>query len=262
VKSEEVKRIKKYYFFYLYNALLTATQNSLNSMKHRVCGSSKTSTKLSPFFEVDVQLSGTEVQLNPSLEEIQKAINKAATAVLRCSKTLYNWDQHGTEDDKKQSLYEMIAQDKEIVKVILLLTGSIQGTKNKINEFLSKFSKFQWLWQKSISKSIKEFSKGSDQPQLFTYEAEFKKFASTEELIDKIEPSFIIGAMQLKTQTLIVGLKQYTKEWKNEYAEDLHKKAKTELYRLSDHITELTDKLSKTVVKDIDSLGIVMEKLQ
>jgi hypothetical protein len=29
----------------------------------------------------------------------------------------------------------MIAQDKEIVKVILLLTGSIQGTKNKINDF-------------------------------------------------------------------------------------------------------------------------------
>lgn len=83
-------------------------------MKHRVCGSVKAgSTKeMNPFFEVDVQLSGTEVRLNPSLEEIQKAINKAATAVLRCSKTLYNWDQQNTEDDKKQSLYEMIAQDK------------------------------------------------------------------------------------------------------------------------------------------------------
>lgn len=120
----------------------------------------------------------------------------------------------------------MIAQDKEIVKVIILLTGSIQGTRNKINEFLSKFSKFEWLWTKSISKSIKEFSKGSDKPQLFTYEAQFKKFSETEEQIQKIESTFIIGAMQLKTQALVVGLKQYTKEWKNEYAEDLHKKAK------------------------------------
>lgn len=173
VKSEEVKRIKKYYFFYLYNALLNATQNSLNSMKHRVCGSNKSgaNAKLNPFFEVDVQLSGQEVQLNPSLEEIQKAINKAATAVLRCSKTLYNWDQSTTEDDKKQSLYEMIAQDKEIVKVILLLTGSIQGTKNKINEFIFKFNKFEWLWKKSIGKSIKDFSKGSDKPQLSAYES-------------------------------------------------------------------------------------------
>ena len=149
VKAEETKKIKRYYFWYLYNALLHATQNSLNSMKHRVCGSVRSgSTKeLNPFFEVDIQLSGTQVRLNPSFEEIQKAINKAATAVLRCSKTLYNWDQQNTEDDKKQSLYEMIAQDKEIVKVILLLTGSIQGTKNKIFEFLSKFNKFEWLWK-------------------------------------------------------------------------------------------------------------------
>lgn len=39
-------------------------------------------------------------------------------------------------------------------------------------------------------------------------------------------------------------------------------KARTELYKLHDHIIELTDKLNKTVVKDIDSLGIVMEKLE
>jgi len=59
VKSEEVKRIKRYYFWYLYNALLHATQNSLNSMKYRVCGSKTGSNnKLNPFFEVDVQLSG------------------------------------------------------------------------------------------------------------------------------------------------------------------------------------------------------------
>jgi len=49
---------------------------------------------------------------------------------------------------------------------------------------------------------------------LADYEDELKKFSLTDEDIDKIEPSFIIGAMQLKTQSLIVGLKQYTKQWK------------------------------------------------
>jgi len=53
----------------------------------------------------------------------------------------------------------MIACDKEIVKVILLLTGSIQGTKNKVNEFLSGFTKFEWLCKESIQESIKKFSK-------------------------------------------------------------------------------------------------------
>jgi len=47
---------------------------------------------LKPFFEVDVQLKNDEVVLNPSLNEIQKAINRAATAVLKCSKELLSWD--------------------------------------------------------------------------------------------------------------------------------------------------------------------------
>jgi dynein heavy chain len=62
----------------------------------------------------------------------------------------------------------MIAQDKEIVKVILLLTGSIQGTRNKVNEFLATFKKYDWLCKESITDSIKSFSKRN--PSLQEYE--------------------------------------------------------------------------------------------
>lgn len=34
----ETNRIKRYYFWYLYQALLNSTQHSLNEMKYRVCG--------------------------------------------------------------------------------------------------------------------------------------------------------------------------------------------------------------------------------
>jgi hypothetical protein len=38
-------------------------------MKYRVCGNKGNQLqKLNPFFEVDVQLSGSDVRLNPSLE--------------------------------------------------------------------------------------------------------------------------------------------------------------------------------------------------
>jgi dynein heavy chain len=42
----------------------------------------------------------------------------------------------------------------------------------------------------------------------------------------------------------------------------LHKKARVELDKLTENIKELSEKLLKTEVKDIDSLGIVMEKLE
>lgn len=38
--------------------------------------------------------------LSPSLDEIQKAISKAANAVLRCSKKLYNLEQSDKKAEK------------------------------------------------------------------------------------------------------------------------------------------------------------------
>jgi dynein heavy chain len=80
-------------------------------MKYRVCGkrdaTDKTQSKA--FFEIYLQLDLQRVKLNPSQEEIQASINKAATAVLRCSKELFNWEQSETDNDKKASFYEMIA---------------------------------------------------------------------------------------------------------------------------------------------------------
>jgi dynein heavy chain len=42
VSDEEIKRIKRYYFWYFYQALLNSTQNSLNAMKYRMCGKKTT----------------------------------------------------------------------------------------------------------------------------------------------------------------------------------------------------------------------------
>jgi hypothetical protein len=75
---------------------------------------------------------------------------------------------------------------------------------------------------------------------LQAYEDELKKFTKTEDDIDKIEPAFVIGAMKLKTQSLASGLKSYCKEWKNEYSEDLHKRARVDLDKLTENIKELS----------------------
>lgn len=264
INDEETKRIKKYYFWYLYQALLNSTQNSLNAMKYRVCGSRpggqlQTQQQLKPFFEVYVQLDGQKVELNPNLTEIQKSINRAATHVLRCSKSLYNWDQQEKDNTKKASFYEMIAQDKEIVKVILLLTGSIQGTKNKVNDFLASFNKFEWLWKENISDKLMKF--GKKNPTLQDYEDELKKFSHIEEEIDKIEHAHKIGAMELKTDNLCQQLKTWAKDWKLQYAQDLHKRARSLLDNLTEQTKMLDTKLRKEV-KDIDSLGYVMETLE
>ncbi|KAL4465245.1 hypothetical protein ABPG74_001959 [Tetrahymena malaccensis] len=263
VFPEEYKRIKRYYFWYFYQALLNSTQTSLNCLKHSVCGKkvlgTNTLPNLKPFFQVEVQLIGDQVTLSPSLQDIQKSINRAAISVLKCSKSLYNWDQQNKNSTEKATFYDLIACDKEIVKVILLLTGSIQGTKNKVNDFLSGYDKFNWLYQDSIQESLKKFTKIG--PTLQNYEEQLKRFSQLEEEIEKFIPNYQIGAMELMTQNIQLQFQSLVKEWKLQYSQDLHKRARYVLDSLTEQTKVLFIKLSKPV-KDIDSLGYFMETIE
>lgn len=142
----------------MYQALLHATKFSLNQMKERICGRRNAPKQvLKPFFEVDVHLEGSQSILKPTLEEVQSAINRAASHVLKSTKNVQNWNQGHLSEDQREPFYDWIAKDKEIVKVILLLTGSIQGTKNKVTEFLARFENYQWLWREKPEDSLKKF---------------------------------------------------------------------------------------------------------
>ena len=77
----------------MYQALLHATKYSLNQMKERICGRRNMPKQiLKPFFEVDVHLEGGvdggNCTLKPSLEEVQSAINRAASHVLKSTKNV------------------------------------------------------------------------------------------------------------------------------------------------------------------------------
>lgn len=87
-------------------------------------------------------------------------------------------------EDQREPFYDWIAKDKEIVKVILLLTGSIQGTKNNVNKFLESFEKYNWLWKTKIDKELAIFN--DKNPQLEDFEAKLSEFAQNEAEVQTI----------------------------------------------------------------------------
>ena len=61
-------------------------------MKERICGRRNLPKQvLKPFFEVDVRLDGSNSVLKPSLQEVQDAINRAASHVLKSTKKVQLW---------------------------------------------------------------------------------------------------------------------------------------------------------------------------
>jgi dynein heavy chain len=267
VNTEEVTKLKKYYNWTMYQALLHCTKNSLNAMKDRVCGKRvkgmPMSSHMSPFFEVLVQLEendGVKVSISPNLDDVQDHINRAAIAVLKCSKSVVNWFQQDKGDDEeKESFYDMIAQDKEIVKVILLLTGSIHGTKNVVKEYLDTFGKYAWLWTDNLDKTVIAFSK--KEPGIEEYEEKLKFYTTVEAEIEQILSTFQIGSMALRTDTIKANLIDFVGKWKTGFAKDLHKRARTKLDNIFEYISQTTNKLGKEVT-GIDTLRYIMTTLK
>jgi dynein heavy chain len=197
-------------------------------MKERICGRRNAPKQvLKPFFEVDVHLNldGTgECTLKPSLEDVQSAINRAASHVLKSTKQVQNWNQKDQPEDEREPFYDWIAKDKEIVKVILLLTGSIQGTKNNVNKFLNSFGKYSWLWKRKSEDDLKNFSKKD--PQLEDFETKLQEFDGHITNVNIIQQNHQIGALSLKTDNVKTSLKTYINSWKDTFSRELHKKAK------------------------------------
>jgi len=170
-----------------------------------------------------------------------------------------NWNQKDRPEEEREPFYDWIAKDKEIVKVILLLTGSIQGTKNAVHTFVESFEEYQWLWNKKISEELKAFT--ATEPQLEDYEEKLKEFTRYENKVNKILQAHQIGALNLTTNHLKQGLKSKIQQWKEAFSRELHKKAKLSLDHLTDDIKQLKFKLQKPA-QDIDTLGNVMYALE
>lgn len=101
---------------------------------------------MNAIFEVDIQLDGTGVRLHPSIDEFQEAINRAAVAILNCSKCIRQWghqeerDGEDTPASSKPNGFSLrIKDERDIQKVLLCFFGSIQNIRDEVSKYLVKF---------------------------------------------------------------------------------------------------------------------------
>ena len=267
VAEADIENLRKHYNHFMYQALLNCSKNSLNALKKRIAsrGSALASVamKKNPFFNVDVQLSVPSVRLSPRLEEIQKSINKAAQAVLRSTRDLFDWGQQHIDVEERTTFFHKIAQDIEIVRVCLLLTGSIQGTKKNVSTYLVRFAGYDWLWQGEKEVEYKKFMstfEGEEVP-MDEFEKQLKHFVNVEQEIAAIPSVHIIGALCLNTNNLKLQFGQLSQAWKVTYSQNLHRTAKARMEDLTDYIKSTNSKLARTI-DGLDSLRFTMETLK
>ena len=261
VPAEDAAKLRTHYNHFMYQALLHASKNSLNSLKKRVA-SKQESTFIfleRPFFEVDVQLAVPDVRLFPDPLEVQEAMNKCAVAVLSCNKKLWDWGQGAIQEEDRLSFFPRVTSDIEIARVILLLTGSIQGTKNQVHEYLATFTKYDWLWKENADAAYAKFIKSD--PELSDYERELIRFDTMDQEIESLPPLHNVGARSLNTHNIKGQLKKSCGDWKIKFSQNLHSRAAEQMAKLADYMKSSASKLRRPIT-DIDSLRFVMNVLK
>jgi dynein heavy chain len=215
VNSEDASRLTSHYNHFLYQALLHSAKNSLILLKKRI-----TAAGAEPFFELNVQLVNKKIALTPNLEEIQSCVNNGASLVLKALHKIYDWGQDSVAADKKKSFFNQVTSDFEIVRVVLLLNGSIQAAGTKSEHFLSAFEKHNWLWTEDKNAAYAKFL--LTKPQLSDYEAKFAFFNSVLDDLSLLPECTEAACCKLNIKILRGQVEGLANEWKLCFASKLH----------------------------------------
>ncbi|GFR42148.1 hypothetical protein Agub_g3000 [Astrephomene gubernaculifera] len=254
--EKEVTLFVRHFSKNMYNAISACTLRSLQAMKRRL--GSRTSTGIffmeRPFFDVDVELKVPCVCMNPNLEEIQAAINQCAKKVLTTSKQLPAWGM-----DNVSTYHELIAQDKEVVKAVLRLTGSVEGIKAQVTEYIRTFDRYEFLWKEDLQAAYDQFMRTN--PTLEAFEAELKKYMAIETEVANIHGVNNIGALSLETMPLKNSLKAEAVSWKTQFAQNLHKQCSDDLKAFDNYIRDTNSKFHRKI-EDLEDVRNVMAVLK
>ena len=257
VEQADMVKLTKQFETEMYTAVLKCTQNSLNMIKTRISSRPGSLFGSKPFFDVGVELQLPDVMMNPPLADIQAALNTTSRLVLNCSKDLASW---ATDSDgpPSKTIYEVVTRDREVVRVVLLLTGSIEGAKRQVFEYLRTFTKYDYLWKDDMAEAYAKFMEKN--PTMEDYDAEIKKYVQVENEITRIPEQHAIGALSLDTAPLKMSLKREAETWKKQYSANLHMQAKKELDGITAWMQEMNRHL-KREINDLDDVRMAMKYL-
>ena len=240
-----------------YEFLIATTKNSLNNLRERIVGDHP-----DPIFSVDVILSNNTIQINPKIQNIQEAINKIAKSILFAMKDIYSWKK--LDNTEVTSFHEKVGKDNEIVKMILVLTGSYQSNNVDIEKYLKEtFDPFKPIWIDSIDKRIKEFNQKQNKTYV-DYEGKLIEYENIEAKVNAIPDEEKIGAVSINLVPIKKTLLKYVDDWKFAYMRQLLLTTKATSKDLNQLISQFEDSLSIKIndLEDLKEVVMAIEEIR
>jgi len=187
----------------------------------------------SPAFKAKCVLSIPSIVMRPNLDDVQTAVNHVVQNILLVHKKVFMWGQKRTITTEQasglvrpsraeltvsqvlgkaskvqiatqvhlKSFHHLVSENREVAKMVSLLSTSINSTKKEINTALEQFNKYQDVWVLEREVKTKEFLETN--PHLSEFEQNIIFYAQLEDAIKEEPEVLTAGAIALETGIVI-----------------------------------------------------------
>ncbi|XP_075868615.1 dynein axonemal heavy chain 5 isoform X3 [Nelusetta ayraudi] len=158
-----------------------------------------------------------------------------------------------------RNYYKSVSENKEIVKLVSVLSSSISSTRKELLSALGRFSCYHHIWREDREDAMQKFIQGN--PLLSEFESQILFYRDLELKINS-EPEYMtVGALALFTADLKMSLTAETKNWMVDYGQLCNKKYRSEMEQIFAFVDEAGKKLNRQI-KDLDDIRIAMAALK
>jgi len=245
----------------LYSAVLSCFNISFEKLKTRIKTSfaSGLLTVAQSFFKVDIELLPPQVKASPSIDDVQQAVNRTAKAILGAMKVA-PW-RSLTEKSLERifDISDKVLSSIEVVRGVLMLTGSIEGTRKKVMQHIQQFYAYKFLW--TLDKKVQVDAFLETRPLLTDYIHIFGEYEEMIKEIFEIPNITYMGPICLSNELIKFSLKAQVDAWKHAYTTELIKDAELQVKATNDFIKDMKKRLDSKV-RDLDEVRTISETLQ
>ena len=234
-------------------------------------------------FVLTTRLSIPEVEVYPSMEEVQNMLSVAGKIIISVTKGVRMWGKvprRGvpgvvTSEDRAiaklynpikiekplieeltPSFYKVVSESKDVTKAFSILTTTLSNQKVELASFKTTWEKYSEIWINERDETIEEFMK--KKPKLSDFEDVLYKYKLLKAQLAGEQEEVKVGKILVSCQEFIRTLNDEIQQWINTFANALYTKYVNETQFLISQIEDMDKKLDRPI-KDLDDIRIIME---
>nr|XP_054361159.1 dynein axonemal heavy chain 5 [Mirounga angustirostris] len=158
-----------------------------------------------------------------------------------------------------RNYYKNVSDNKEIVKLVSVLSTIIHSTKKEVAASVVGFKRYNHIWQNEKEEMVLAFI--TENPLLSEFESQILYFQKLEQEINAEPECIHVGAVAVYTADLKFILTTETKAWMVVIGRHCNKKYRSEMENIFTLVEEFNKKLNRQI-KDLDDIRIAMAALK